>query len=104
VIDYGYDVGEALSRSGARREDVADAFPRDPDGLVLVPMEAHRPSDAIGGTFPSTEDGPAGLMEYPAFHEIVDRCARLETRVELEQRLWPELAFLEMRGDLLRDP
>ena len=100
------DVGEALARARAGRQDVVRAGRGDPDRVLLVPVQAER--DAAGATagalgLVAPEDRAVRVVEDALGSQLVDRGARRERGVELDQRLGPEQALAELAVDDLVD-
>ena len=63
----------------------------DADRLGLVAVQAQRM--AVGRASFAAEDPRAFLVEYAFRHQFVNGRAGLEGGVELDQRLWPEVAL-----------
>jgi hypothetical protein len=105
-IDDRDDVGEALAGPCPSRQDVVGVGPCGLDGVGLVSVQSKR---AAVFDFPSrqerlgTEDALALRVQELALNEFVDGAARLERRVQLDQRLGPEQALAEFSIDVLAD-
>src|SRR4051812_25055303 len=101
VVDDRHDVGEALARAGACREDVVLALLRGADCVRLVAVEAQRVTRAIElSRLVDPEDLAAFLVEQPLRNELIDQPARLERRVELQWRIGPQESRIELRLDM----
>ena len=85
------------------REHVVATRPRDADGLALVTMELHRHADAVGSGL-DAEDALALGVQRVVGHEILERFAGFEGRIELDQRFRPERAAGEDTVDVLLHP
>ena len=82
VLDDWDDVGEALARAGARRQNVVLARVRCPHGVGLMVAEPKRLAGAAGlGGLADTEYPAALGMQKTLSHQLVDLAARLECRV-----------------------
>ena len=58
----------------------------------------------VGGGLPTAEDWAAALVEEPFGDELVDGSARLERRVQLDDRVRPEKSLFELAVDMLGNP
>ena len=88
-VHDGHHVGEGLAASCPGGQDVGVAAARDADGLALVAVETKGTARALRVGL-DAEDLAAFRMENAFSDEIVNRCARLEGRVELDERLGPQ--------------
>ena len=105
VIDDRHDVREALARAGAGRQDVVLAGARGADGVGLVAVQPQRLAGAAGlGLLADAEDPAALGVQEPLTDEVVDLTARLERGIQLERRIGPQQALVEIMLDVLPDP
>lgn len=58
----------------------------------------------VGGGLPAAEDWATALVEQPFGDELVDGSARLERRVQLNDRGRPEKSLFELTVDVRGDP
>jgi len=86
------DVGQAFAGASSGCEDVVPVLSRFPDGLLLVGMESKDLAASCCRSLVPTEDIRTNRLENTFVHEFVDRFARFEGRVELNQWLGPESA------------
>ncbi len=102
IYDRHY-VGEALSRAGTSGQDVMVTGPCGPDALDLVLVEAQR--SFIGGRSRLLAEDPQALpVEQALVNEVLKRLAGLKVGIELDQRVGPQAAALELPVDERIDP
>lgn len=86
-------------------DKVVAAAPSRLDRLALTAMEAKRLALKSFGALVPTEDLAAALVKDAFIHELIDRPARLESGVQLNDRMRPEQPcrelFVHTRADLL---
>ena len=105
VVDDRHDVRKALARAGTGREDVVLTGARCTDGLGLVAVEPEWLPGAAGvGLLADAEDPAAFGVQEPLTDEVVDLTAGLERGVQLERRVGPQQALVEIMLDVLPDP
>jgi len=92
VVHDRHDVGKALPRASAGRQDVRSAAPSHANRLGLVPVQVQLSADRVGLVLVATEDAPALGVEGSLLDEPVDRPPGLECRVQLDERVGPEQA------------
>ena len=84
VVDDGDNVGQALARAGASRQDVVVAALRRANGVFLVLVQPEFPANtAFGLVLVLPEDSPTLLVENTLIYESFNSAARLERRIEL---------------------
>jgi len=95
-VDDGDKKTERLARAGACRYHVAAGLARERKGLGLVAMQPH-------GLTTGLKDTLDFGMEFTRRDVLSNRLARLEARVDLEQRLRPVAAGIKGPIDLAAD-
>ena len=101
MVHDRHDIGQALARSGAARQNVRLAFSRLPDRFRL--MSVQRQFLAVAVRLVQPENAGAFLVQNAFRNQIVDRAPGLEGRIELEKRLRPEGPGLQFRVDFGAD-
>ena len=102
VVDDRDDVGEALARAGAGRQDVVAALWR-PCGSPLPGAGGSRSGTPLESSADLLRKIGRSRVEDALLDEVRQR-ARLERRVQLDQGLGPEHAVVEELVDVLADP
>lgn len=95
VVHDRDDVRQALARPGPRREHVREPGPGDADRLGLVAVEAEPPPDRVGLGLDAEHVTAVGVQDAGR-NQVVDRLARLERGVELDEGFGPEDARVEL--------
>jgi hypothetical protein len=90
VVNDGDDIGEALARPGAGTKDVVLSGPREMDGFLLVQVQIQGQTDSAGIPLVPTKNAAALGMDRATINELLDRCASLKRRIDLDQRVAPE--------------
>ena len=90
VINDRNDIRQALSRACARREHVVSTFPRLPNRVLLVLVEKQVFAGTDRDRLLATKDLAATGLQKPFIHEFIHRLARLESGVQLNQRVGPQ--------------
>ena len=104
VVNNRDDVRQALSRTGAGRQDVIASAAGNADGFLLVSMQSQRLAEIVELGLLDAENLAAGFMQDAFVDQLVDGSAGLERRVELNERLGPEQSGIEFFLDLRVDP
>ena len=94
VVDDRHEVGEALARAGAGRGDHRPAARRRPDRLLLVAVQPEV----------LAEEARRAPVQLPLRRQLAQRRPRLVGRVELQHRVRPELALVQLVADEALDP
>ena len=89
VVDDRHDIGQRLAGARARRKHVALAFTCGLDSLTLVFVQHQTRRTCIGLILLWPEDLFCSGVQDTCGHELFDRSALLERRVQREPRVGP---------------
>ena len=98
-VDDRDDVGEALARAGAGRQDVVRARPGDLDRLALVPVQHDRVAAGVLWVGLAAEDPLRLRVQQAVSNQLRYRPARREGRVQPHPRVGPLHALVELLVD-----
>src|SRR5262249_20108319 len=105
VVDDRDDVGETLTRARARRQDVVAAAPGSLDRLALMAVQTKGLAIGALDALVAAKDLAAALVQKAFVDKLIDRPARFEGGVKLNDRMRPEESRSEFlvhaRADLL---
>src|SRR5579875_1249254 len=101
IVDDRNDVGQAFARACARGEDIAVALDSQADRFVLVTVELQWITRRLLARLATAENALAEGMEQTLVYQLFDGGTRLEARIELDERVWPEKSTLKFLRDIV---
>ena len=92
VVDDGNEVGQALAGPRARGQDVRRARGRDAHSILLMLVQAQG-LPVRGDVLAPPEDAGTLRMQHAFVDQCRDGCAGSECRVQLDERVRPEVSI-----------